>query len=199
MDGRGSGLLGFVAGVGCWALAGFMAPTSRPPRDGYVNVTRAINETRDGAKLLGELTALKSTGDAEIRAAREDAAKAKKAGDADADAKAAKAEALATQKQADLERRQKTGATQIMSGIGRILPTIRRARGLSAIHATSIPIGGSSLPLVYAVDDGLDVTDDLVKRYDAGEGDPPSPEAAKVTQLEKKVADLEAAKTGAKK
>lgn len=152
------------------AVLVLFASTARADeRTGYVNIPRAINECRDGKKAIAEFQA-----DVEARQ--------KALAEVDA---ARKAKKTPPYLQPDEQwRKQQTDKGQaasdrITARLLRILPAIAKARRLSIIAPAQT--------MVYVVP-SLDLTDELVRRYDAGEGDD---RAAELAAAKAKVAALE--------
>ena len=114
----------------------------------YVDLTRAVSECSDGKKAIAELQA--------DTAARQ---KIK----ADHDKAKALAAPIPTDEQwtAEMQRREAEKTGPIVERMRRILPAIAKARKLGAID--------DARRMVFVLP-ALDVTAELVKRYDAGEG-----------------------------
>lgn len=133
-----------------------LSATARAGDVGYVDVDRALNECSDGKRVISELQAAQGAREkakADHEAARVAAAKAKKPAPV----------ALPTDDQFAQQQTAKfnEGMKPIAARMLRILPAIMKARKLSALAPAK--------SMVY-VDPRADVTDELVKRYDRGEG-----------------------------
>lgn len=153
------------------------------PRTGYVDMTKAMNDTAEGQAAIASINALATDKRQAIAAAQAEVNKriAEKADEAVVKAAQAKADEVQRTAQADFEQRQSASAAKISAGLARILPKLREAHHFAAI---------APKPLDVAPD--LEVTKELVDRYNAGEGAEPPPDeiaAKKVADLEKKVAD----------
>jgi Skp family chaperone for outer membrane proteins len=135
---------------------------------GYVDLNRAFNESTEGKRGAAELLAMA------------DARKKEKAAETEAAKLGPVQKPIATDEewQAAYQRRADEIAKPAGERLRRILPAIASSRKLAAIS------GGA----LYA-DPALDVTDELLRRFEAGEGR--EDKAAELTAAKAKVAALE--------
>lgn len=175
-------LSGLAGGAGVQLLA-------RAPRVGYVDPTAALNQTADGKSLAAALNAFSAEKRAQVAAARTDVQRAKdaKKGADEIAALQAKADDLQSAADKEFAKRRDDGAARISAGLNRLIPKIRAEHGFAALQQTPVD-----------VDPALDVTSELARRYDLGEGAAAPPPMAseeatrKIADLEKKVADMAA-------
>jgi Outer membrane protein (OmpH-like) len=158
------------------------------PRIGYVDRNKAMNDTADGQAAIAALGAFASEKKAAIVAAQAEFKKAQDAKPDEATLKDAQAKLddMARTAQVEFEQRQSASAAKISAGIDRILAKLRSDHHLDALVAKPLD-----------VDPSLDLTAELVARYNNGDGAPLPPDEAaakKIADLEKKVAGLESAK-----
>lgn len=179
---------GLISLASASALAGDVA---------YVDMQRAMSECDEGKAASAELIALQDAKRKELddaTAAVKKATAAKEKPDA-IKAKQAKADELGASTSVNDKRTELT--TRIANRLSRILPAIAQARKLSVIVPVQsvlvLPVGGQqmmtgTIQTVAYVAPRADVTDDLVKRANAGEGKDTS---AEVAALKAKLAALE--------
>jgi Skp family chaperone for outer membrane proteins len=140
---------------------------------GYVDLNRAVIESDDGKKLNTELQA---------QAAARDRAKAEAAKPKEKGAKPAPAVATDEQWKNYVESKSNAMGDQAVDRFRRIFPAILKARKLTALAPIS--------SMVY-VPPALDVTEELIRRYNAGEGKDRTAEVAaakaKLEALEREV------------
>lgn len=141
--------------------------TARAESAAYVDLDQAANECMDGKKLDADLKDLRAAYDKSVAQAKA----AKKSGP--------ELPTLTAQEKAKRDE----AAGRIYPRLGRILMKMVKARRLDVLR--------SKAGLVY-VDPKLDLTAELVKRYDAGEENDPSASAAEIKALRDRLATLEA-------
>ncbi len=143
-------------------------------RVAYVDQSRAINECAEGKKVIAELGADRDARDK----ARAEAAKAKKALTPIDDAWTAG------------EQQKASAAEQgIRARLRRVAESVRKAKKLAAVRDAST---------VLAFDPSLDLTAEVIRRLDAGEGKDPAVADGEIKALRERLAILEAARTPAK-
>jgi HAMP domain-containing protein len=167
-----------------------LAACTPSPKVGYIDPTKALNDTGEGKANIASLNAYSSAKRSELALARAEVKKAQdaKKDEAEVATLKAKADEIERTGQAELERRQREGADKISKGLERILPKLRAAHGFDALMVKPLD-----------VDPALDLTAELTSRYNSGEGDAPPPAppmTVEVEALRKEVAELKAAKTG---
>jgi len=152
-----------------------IATTARAEeRVAYVDQSREINECAEGKKVIAQLGADREARDK----ARAEAAKAKKALAPTDDAWTAG------------EQQKASAAEQgIRARLHRVAEGVRKAKKLTVVRDASGTI---------AVDPALDLTAEVIRRLDAGEGKDPAVAEGEIKALREKLATLEAARTPAK-
>jgi Skp family chaperone for outer membrane proteins len=143
-----------------WLLVLFLlVPTAaRAAEVGYIDLARVVQECADGRKVIAELQAneaARSKAKADYEAAKAAAAKENRPTPA----------ALAQtdqQWQQDQNRKGKQTSDEITARVLRILPAIAKARKLSAVAPRQ--------SMLFVSPAAVDVTAEVVRRIDAGEG-----------------------------
>lgn len=134
-----------------------LTATARAADVGYADLQRAVNECADGKKAVAELQADEQ---ARMKAEKDfDAASAARAKDKAKPAPAAIPTREQWAQQIQAKQAEKTGP--IVVRMRRILASIAKARKLTAIAPAQ--------SMVF-VSPSLDLTEELVRRYDAGDG-----------------------------
>jgi Skp family chaperone for outer membrane proteins len=140
----------------------------------YVDQTRAINECAEAKKVIAELGADREARDK----ARAEAAKTKKTLSPADDAWAAAEQQKAA-----------TAEQGIRARLRRVAEAVRKAKKLTVVRDASGTV---------ALDPALDLTAEVIRRLDAGEGRDPAVADGEIKALREKLATLEAARTPAK-
>jgi Skp family chaperone for outer membrane proteins len=161
-----------IASIACAAAAGCARDV------GYVDLNRAFNESAEGKAATAEMKAM-----AETRRKEKDAeAEAMKLGPIQ--------QPIATDAEWKAVQQRRSGelTKPAEARLRRILPAIARERRLAAI---------APLESVFYADPSLDVTGELLRRFEAGEGQ--EDKGAELAAAKAKVADLERQLGGATK
>jgi outer membrane protein len=151
------------------AIAALLCSLSGPAhagdaaRIGYVDLQRAVNETEDGKKASAEI---KADTDAKVKVLEQHDEAIKKAEAAKEkpealQARRLKAAQLRQQYVEQIGQRERESTAKIAERLIRVLNSIGTARKLSIVQAPAMLYRGPGV---------VDITDEAIKRYNAGEG-----------------------------